>query len=223
MSSIIGPHREFWTQAHRRSLYVGLILLALACAVQIGASHYSARSATNFVGDIFLDNIPAVDVDFIIVDGAFVFLIIAIALAIIKPKYLLFGLKATALFIIVRGFFITLTHIGIYPHQLHVAHDLPGQAIYNLTNDQANFFFSGHTGMPLLFAFIMWPEKPWRYLFMATSCVMAVSVLLARVHYSIDVFAAPFMTYCIFQIAIKLFPEDFALIDTPSTRQEIKN
>lgn len=218
MSSVLSRHRSFWTQEHRRSLYVGLLLLSLAIVVQVGAGRYSARSATNFVGDIFLDNLPLVNVDIIVVQGAFIFLTTALLLALYKPRYILLGIKAAALFILIRAFFISLTHIGIYPQQITFNTGLPGEELYHLLDFQANFFFSGHTGMPLLFAFIFWPEKFWRHFFMAVSLLMAVSVLLARVHYSIDVFAAPFMTYCIFQITQKLFPEDYKLVSDPETK-----
>jgi hypothetical protein len=38
-------------------------------------------------------------------------------------------------------------------------------------------------------------------------------VLFAHVHYSIDVFASPFMTYGIFTIAKTLFPQDYKTTD----------
>ena len=38
-------------------------------------------------------------------------------------------------------------------------------------------------------------------------------LLLAHVHYSIDVFAASLIVYGIFTITKKLFPADYALVD----------
>ncbi len=40
----------------------------------------------------------------------------------------------------------------------------------------------------------------------------AAVVLFAHVHYSIDVFAAPFMVYGIFAITAKFFKNDYFLI-----------
>ena len=51
-----------------------------------------------------------------------------------------------------------------------------------------------------------------RLVFLLVSCIFAVAVLFAHVHYSIDVFAAPFMAYGMFEIAKRLFPRDFELI-----------
>jgi membrane-associated phospholipid phosphatase len=87
-----------------------------------------------------------------------------------------------------------------------------GFGIYDLINFQANFFFSGHTGLPFLMALIFWADKFWRKFFLAVSALFAISVLLAHVHYSVDVFAAPFMTYGIFKIAERFFPYDRSLM-----------
>jgi uncharacterized membrane protein YcjF (UPF0283 family) len=59
---------------------------------------------------------------------------------------------------------------------------------------------------------LFWNRTFWRRFFMVMTVVFGAAVLLAHVHYSIDVFAAPFIVYGIFVIAGKLFPRDFALI-----------
>lgn len=213
MRKLFPEHRGFWNEERKRSLYLGLLLLALALITQVEAGHYSARRAVSasFAGDIFLDNLPVVDLDFVIVQGAIVVTIAGIVLFAVQPRYLLFGIKAVALFIIVRSFFVDLTHIGIYPRSGFDVQGI-GAGLYNTINFSGNFFFSGHTGMPFLLALIFWREKLWRYLFIGISVFFGASVLLAHVHYSIDVFAAPFVTYSIFKIAERLFPLDHALI-----------
>jgi membrane-associated phospholipid phosphatase len=50
----------------------------------------------------------------------------------------------------------------------------------------------------------------WSKICFAVSFILGASVLLGHVHYSIDVFAAPFMTYTIFVIAKKFFPKEYA-------------
>jgi hypothetical protein len=210
MIAALSEHRGFWTVARKRSLYEGILFLIVALVAQIFAGQYSAKSATNIVGDVFLDNLPIVDFTRIIVDGAFFVTILSTILLVLKPKHLLFALKVVSLFIVIRSFFVTLTHLGIYPNQI-VLGDSPMDRLYTLLNMQDGFFFSGHTGMPFLLALIFWYEKPWRYLFIAVSLVFAAVVLFAHVHYSIDVFAAPFITYGIFKFAeLELFRRDYA-------------
>lgn len=215
MSDIFKEHRGgFWKEERKRSLYLGILLILLSLAVQIGAGRYSARAASsaNFVGDLFLDNLPAINLNYIIVQGALLFWIFACSLLAFRARHLLFGMKALALFIIFRAFFISLTHIGIYPEQIIIGGNNIPFGLYKLVTFQGNFFFSGHTGFPFLMALIFWKEKFWKRFFLLMSFFFGTSVLLAHVHYSIDVFAAPFITYGIFVIAAKIFPGDYRLL-----------
>ncbi len=215
MKNLFSEHKSFWTERHKRSLYLAVLLIILSLIIQIGAGRYSARTAakSNFVGDIFLDNLPVVNLDFMIVQGALIFWIASMFLMVVRPQYLLLGLKAIALFIVFRAFFISLTHIGIYPNEILLDVDDVGYSLYSLFTFQGNYFFSGHTGFPFLMALIFWQEKFWRRVFLLATMVFAATVLLTHVHYSIDVFAAPFITYGIFRIAGNLFPLDRALRD----------
>jgi len=121
-------------------------------------------------------------------------------------------MKAVAVFIATRAFMISVTHLGVYPGQ--IVPD-PGffDGIYSALNLQAGYFFSAHTGLPILMALIYWDEKFWRYVFLAFSLIFGISVLLAHVHYSIDVFASPFMTYSIFKLSQYLFSDDYELMN----------
>lgn len=214
MHSLFAEHRGFWNQQRKRSLYLGILLIILSLAIQISAGRYSSRSAASadFADDLFLDNLPEVNMDFVIVQGALIFWIAAWILLIFKPRYLLFGLKAIALFVVLRAFFINLTPLGIYPRQVDFYAGGAGSRLYNLFTFRGNFFFSGHTGFPFLLSLIFWDKKFWRYLFLLAAVFLAASVLLAHVHYSIDVFAAPFITYGIFIITSKLFSHDYELL-----------
>jgi hypothetical protein len=172
-------------------------------------SHLSAAP----VGDVLLSWLPTVDIDFLIIQGALFLSLLILVLLLLKPKYITFTGKALAIFIIVRSISISLTHLGQDPHQIVYDTNSFGYGLYNiLFNSKNDFFFSGHTGMPFLMSLIFWKERFWRDLFILLSLTMAVTVLLSHVHYSIDVFAAPFMTYAIFSIAKYLFPHDYVLV-----------
>ena len=206
-------HKELWTDKDNlRSLFFGLIFLVFSLLVQGIADAYISSLKATAASDVLLSNLPTVDMDFLIIWGTILLPFIALAFVIHKPKYLNFSLKSLALFIIIRSFLISLTHLGADPNQLILNKNDFGFGLYNLLyNTNNDFFFSGHTGMPFLAALVFWPSKSWRYFFIAMSVILGGSLLLAHIHYSIDVFAAPFMTYSIFAISKKIFSKDYEL------------
>lgn len=208
--------RDVFRRERLPSLVGAFLLLGVSYVAEhfanVYALDYSERPDTNHVGDIVLDNIPAVDLNFIIIEVALITIVLGTLFVVFaKPRHVLFSLKAVALFIIIRAFFISLTHVGIHPDTV-----VPGlgffDAIYLYLNFQTGFFFSGHTGLTFLMALIFWDDPRVRAAFLTLSFVFAVAVLFAHIHYSIDVLAAPFMTYGIFNIARRLFREDYELM-----------
>ena len=208
----MASYKTFFTKEHVRSLLVALILLGLAVVFQFYASAYSSRVPSNSVPDLLLGILPVVNVNFLIVEGALAAIAGTILLLLFKPNYLIFTLKAAAIFIATRAVFVSVTHLGIYPGQ--IGPDPTGffDNIYTGLGLEAGFFFSGHTGLTFLMALIFWKEKFWRYMYLIICVSFGIGVLLAHVHYSIDVLAAPYITYSIFVMSRYFFKEDYALI-----------
>jgi len=206
--------QEFWTRERKRSLYEGIALLAIAIIIQVFAGQYSSRVSlgANSVHDILLDNLPVINLDFMIVGGAIALWVLAWWLLITKPRYLIFGIKAIALFIISRAFFFSLTHVGAPARGIPPGPDNLGWGFYKLLTFQGNYFYSGHTGFPFLMALIFWDDDVWRPFFLVMSVLFGASVLLAHVHYSIDVFAAPFIVYGVYNITKHFFPKEFGMM-----------
>ncbi len=212
INASIDSYAAFFTKPRIRSFCVSLVLLGLSLVFNYYASAYSNRNAGTFVGDMFLDNLPTVDLSGIIVEGAFFAILGGIVLVICKPKYLNFTLKSVAMLVAVRAFFVAVTHLGVYPNTLVFSQDKIDQLYLHL-NLQAGFFFSSHTGLPILMALIFWRERYIRLIFLLIAAIFGAAVLLAHVHYSIDVFAAPFMVYSIYKSCVFLFEDDYRLIE----------
>jgi len=128
------------------------------------------------------------------------FFLLLFVINILEPRHIPFVLKASALFIVIRSFFLILTHVG---PPIGVLPLNPADLFFKLSSGD-DLFFSSHTGFPLLMALIFWDEKYLRYFFILTTIAGAVVVLLGHLHYSIDVFAALFMRLSLSQTALIL-------------------
>jgi hypothetical protein len=214
MLKIFKKHEGFWTSENKKSLILALVLMLLAIIIQIGLGKRSMYQSisSNPAKDLFLDNLPVINTQFIVIQIALLFWIFCWFLIALNPKYILFSIKACALFIIIRSFFMNLTPLAVYPHYIPFEPKYIGYGFYNTLTFEGNFFFSGHVGFPFLLALIFWDNKFWRKFFIFSSIFFGASVLLAHSHYSIDVFASPFITYGIFKIATRLFKRDYLII-----------
>ena len=207
-------HKSFWSKENVWLWLTGIFLLFTALFVQRLAYLYIDNYITGVpVGDLLLDNLPTVNLDFLIIQGALVATSFTLIFLLLHPNYLPFTTKTLALFIFIRSFFISLTNLGVNLHQITLNTDSAGFGIYEfLYYGKNDFFFSGHVGASFLLALIFWNKKSWRNLFLIACVIFAVSMILAHMHYSIDIFAAPFIVFSIYVIAKTLFKKDFALI-----------
>lgn len=180
------------------------LFLILSLYVNFLAGTFATHAESNPVTDIILSNIRVYDVDAIFIYGILALCTLIGVLCILNPKKAPFILKSIALFTIIRSVFISITHIGPFP--THIAID-PTSIINKFTFD-GDLFFSGHTGLPFLMCLVFWNNKILRFFFLAASIVFGITVLIAHLHYSIDVLAAFFITYTIFHISEFLFRND---------------
>lgn len=103
-----------------------------------------------------------------------------------------FWLWAYALLIAVRAVFTVLTPLGV-PAEAPTFDSYSLRGAFDHFDFRHAFFFSGHTAFPFL-GFLL-AREPWvRRACLGFSLLMAATVLLSRLHYSIDVFAAFFIT-----------------------------
>lgn len=201
-------HRVIWKEkGFILSVGIGAIMLILSLFVNFWAGKYATLRASNFVEDLLFNILPIVDVSWLFFYGYVIFCFFTVLLLFFYPQKIPFLLKSMSLFIVIRGMFVVLTHIGPSPYQINMD-DFELLRRFTFGGD---LFFSSHTGMPFLFGLIFWREKIWRFVFFGISLMFGTIVLLGRLHYSIDVFAAFFITYTIYCIAQKFFYTDFVL------------
>lgn len=189
----------------RVSLFAGFAVLLAAYYINYRAALYTSGIPVLSVGDAILDNIPTVNLSYMYTFGIYLTSMIVILYPLfLKPEIAPFTAKTVGAFIIIRAFFISLTHIGapLDYFALPQLEDQPGIFRLFYMND---LFFSGHTGFPFLAALLFWENKIARIFFLLMSVAQAITVLFMHVHYSIDVFSAYFITYSIYVVSDKTF------------------
>jgi len=214
MKRIIRKHKSMWKrEAFVSSVFLGILMFGGSLLINYWANNYAMEVSSNTVTDMLLDNLPFINTSIVFVEGSLVFVALALFLMIHEPIVIPFVLKSTALFVFVRAIFVSLTHLGPLHQQAIIS---SGSDIFNtlIYSAGADYFFSGHTGLPFLFALIFWRHYYLRLIFLISSVVAGISVLLGRLHYSIDVMAAFFITYGIYQISKWLFKKDYNLFSS---------
>lgn len=186
------------------------VLLTVSMIANFYSGLYATERQSNAVTDLILNNIPIFDVDSIFIYGPFLFWIFTVILFLKEPKRIPFAIKSIALFVLTRSIFVSLTHIGSFPTHALVNPPLFFPSLFS----NGDLFFSGHTGLPFLMALIFWNNKTLRILFISLAVFFGMVVLMAHVHYSIDVLGAFFITFTIFHLAEIFFKKDKQLFDS---------
>jgi hypothetical protein len=201
----------FKNKKNLQALFTGLFFLLIGIVATYFAILYANVHVSYPVTDIILSNIRTYDVDEIFVYGPVIFwAIVLIYMLYFAPEKLPFSFKSIALFLLIRSAFVCMTHIAPFP-----THDLvAGKGFLGVFTTGDDLFFSSHTGLPFLMAFLLWDNKLMRYFCILGSLFFGAIVLMAHLHYSIDVFAAFFITYTIYHIALKFFKKDKLLADS---------
>jgi membrane-associated phospholipid phosphatase len=186
---------------HKWLILLSVFFFIVAVILNQLASNYTDKKNTTPVSDMILDSIPSVDLSIFFIWG---FLIVVLVL-LLYP--LLFNIRKFhvavsqfSLLVVIRSFFITLTHLGLPVDSIKYYPD----GIYRWFIFQNDLFFSGHVAIAFLGFLLYRKEKVGIFFFIAT-IVMALTVLLMHVHYSIDVFAAFFITYGSYRIGSEFF------------------
>ncbi len=182
-------------------LGISLLLFSFIAANQAGL--YASQVAGQQVEDLILQHLPMYDVTFLHVYAALLFWLGFTTYIILNPGKIPFVTKSAALFILVRSVFICLTHLGAPTNELAIPANLASFFLFD-----GDLFFSGHVGGPFLLMLLFWDHKKIRYLCFFSSIFFACIVLIGHIHYSIDVFAAPFITYGVYTLSCVFFAKD---------------
>lgn len=174
-----------------------LIVTFLALAVIL----VTLSNFLNFVearpGSVLVDPVLSIfhpiDLTWLTFGLIYISLIIAIISFALKPITLLFTIQLYSLMVLVR--IAAMYLLPLEPPPTIIILNDPIVEFFGtgqtLTKD---LFFSGHTAT-LFILFLVAQNKILKTFFLFCTILVAISVLLQHVHYTIDVFAAVFFTY----------------------------
>ena len=119
-----------------------------------------------------------------------------------EPNKLMTALQAYGLMVIFRT--IAMYLVPLEPPDTLLLLNDPFVQLFGkgeiLTKD---LFFSGHTGT-LFLLFLLAENKTYKIIFLISTITVGLAVLLQHVHYSIDVFIAPFVAYGAFRVVTNM-------------------
>ena len=207
------PRRE--APPHFRGLEFAGSMAALAGALVVnflaGRMADAAGRNAHVSPDLLLNWLPVVDTSVIYTWGFGAFLgWLIIATLWRERRRAAYIAWVYAILITVRSFFIILTPMKLPPQAIHVEGDPLFQAIGRYLTFRNDLFFSSHTALPFL-AFLLYRGTYVRLSFLAFSFMLASAVLLGRLHYSIDVFGAYFITYAVYRLELIWFQRPYFL------------
>lgn len=202
--------RDAWDHLDGRfrfGLAAALIVFVLAGYLfYMNLGWYADQRALPPSSDWVLDRLPMWNVVPMLSWGWLALHVFAAGAAILyQPRRLPFLLFLLGIYLFVRTVFVFLSPIGAPVAILDMREfDTLFAAVAGEYTFQNEFIFSGHTAVPFLFA-LFFERRLHRAIMLGGSLVMAVSVLVTRNHYTVDVISAYLVGYAIFALSQALW------------------
>ena len=189
----------------KKNLTEFVITVVIVTAVIIAFSHFlhfiEQRDGV-ILNDPILKTFNPIDLTWLTFALIYLSLIIFVITTFNKPDKLLIAFQAYGLMLIFRTIAMYLTPFEA-PERILLLNDPFVQFFAKgdiLTKD---LFFSGHTGT-LFLVFLLAENKTLKTIFLILTILVGSAVLLQHVHYSVDVFVAPFVAFGAYKIIEKI-------------------
>jgi membrane-associated phospholipid phosphatase len=150
--------------------------------------------------DLILGILPGVDVSLIYWWGAMAFVVFAVGTSLWRERERLGYLaRAYALVIAARACLMVLTPLHIPDGAISVDAGVLYSSVGKMVTVHHDLFFSMHTAMAFLGA-LVFRDRWARWISAGFSVLMALTVLLLKTHYSLDVAGAYLVTYALYRL-----------------------
>lgn len=162
--------------------------------------HFIEQREAVVMFDPFLNLFNPIDITWITFALIYFSVIIAIVSLINKPANLFLALQSYGVMLLFRMLVMYLSPLEA-PEKIIPLHD-PFVQMFGtgdiLTKD---LFFSGHTAT-MFVLFLVVKNKILKMIFLITTILVGLAVLVQHVHYTVDVVAAPFFSYASYKIVL---------------------
>lgn len=187
---------------NRIELIFSLLILAVVLTSLSKFVNFVETRPGVILPDPILDLFTPIDLTWLIFGIIYISIVVAIATLIKYPKRLMFTIQLYTLMVLVRIFAMYILPLDP-PANIIILND-PFVEFFGtgqtLTKD---LFFSGHTAT-ILILYLVSEKKIIKTVFLISTITIAIAVLLQHVHYTVDVFAAVFITYACYKLLQKL-------------------
>ena len=198
------PWKKVWKQNwFKKQMVFTFILLAIILFALTRFLLFVEKREGVIINDPLLAHFNPINLTWIIFSIIYVGVIAGLIYLTQHPVRLLFAVQTYILMAIIRMIAMYLLPFD-YPPTMIELNDPFVQIFGTGQLLKKDLFFSGHTAT--LFVLFLVTELKWlKKLFLLMTIIIAISVLLQHVHYAIDVFIAPFVTYCAYRVVFLIF------------------
>lgn len=186
--------------AAKRRWIVTLLLVAFAgTAFSLFVQWVEGRPGA-VLDDPILDHLPRADLTWFTFAMVYAVTVAALARAVRRPALLLRILQVYAGMLLVRIVAMYLLPLDPPADAIPLADPVAALLFASESAPTRDLFFSGHTATACVVLFTT-SDRRWAAAFALATVVIAVAVLVQRVHYTVDVFCAPFFVWAVCSVS----------------------
>jgi hypothetical protein len=189
--------KDFLTYRKTELIITVLFLAVILFVFQNFLAFVEGRQGV-VLADPALELFNPIDLTWLTFGLIYISLIVAIFSLVAKPEILILAIQSYSLLVIFRIMVMYSAPLDA-PERMILLNDPFVQFFGSgevLTKD---LFFSGHTAT-LFLLFLVSDKKHLKIIFLISTVLVGIAVLLQHVHYTIDVLAAPFFAYSSYKI-----------------------
>ena len=194
--------KTFFQNSKNKTEFILTIILLIPLLISFSQFLLFIENRKGIVfNDPFLNLFNPIDLTWLIFGLIYLSLIFFLIITARDPNRIMMALQAYGLMLVFRIIAMYLVPFEA-PEKMLLLND-PFVQLFGkgdvLTKD---LFFSGHTGT-LFLLFLLVDNKKLKVVYLLVTILVGIAVLLQHVHYSIDVFVAPFVAFGAFRIIKK--------------------